>query len=288
MVQISIMAGNLRCGTVEETLDSVAAYGIRSVEFGLSCAGLPPLPDQIDPDIAARIVKALADRNISMAAVHGQYNIIDPDEQRRRHGMRRLGVLARACASLGTEIVTLSTGTRDPEDMWRRHPDNDSPAAWRELTAVMAEAALIAEDAGVLLAFEPEVNNVVDSARKARRLLDELRSPHVKVLIDGANLFHTGELPRMNEILDEAFELLGPDIVLAHAKDLSHDGDAGHEAAGHGLLNYDRYVALLDALGRDVPLILHSLSDADVAGCVAFLQSKGAQLGPSDTGTARS
>ena len=25
--------------------------------------------------------------------------------------------------------------------------------------------------------------------------------------------------------------LLGPDIVLAHAKDLSRDGDAGHEAA---------------------------------------------------------
>ena len=42
-------------------------------------------------------------------------------------------------------------------------------------------------------------------------------------------------------MLDQAFALVGHDIVMAHAKDLSHDGDAGHEAAGHGRLDYDRY-----------------------------------------------
>ena len=83
----------------------------------------------------------------------------------------------------------------------------------------------------VILAFEPEVNNIVDSARKARRLLDEIASPHLKVVIDGANLFHVGELPRMREILDEAFQVRGDDIRLAHGKDLERDGDAGHQAA---------------------------------------------------------
>ena len=32
----------------------------------------------------------------------------------------------------------------------------------------------------------------------------------------------------------EAFELLGRDIVLAHAKDLNRDGDAGDVPAGCG------------------------------------------------------
>ena len=283
MIQIGILAEALRRPTLEETLDAIAAYGIRAVEFDLRCAGLPTLPARIEPAAAVRIAQAFADRGITMAAVSGRYNMIDPDERRRRDGMRGLGVLAKACATLGTQIVTLSTGTRDPENMWRRHADNDSAEAWREMTVAMAAAARVADDAGILLAFEPEVSNVVDSARKARRLLDELRSPRVKVLMDGANLFHAGELPRMAEILDEAFELLGADIVLAHAKDLSRDGEAGHEAAGHGLLDYARYTALLNDLGRDIHLVLHSLSEAEVAGCVAFLRAKGACLSASES-----
>lgn len=124
---------------------------------------------------------------------------------------------------------------------------------------------------------------MVDSARKGRRLRDELRSPHLKVTMDGSNIFHVGELARMRAILDEAFNLLGPDVVLAHAKDLSHDGASGHEAAGQGVLDYDHYLALLDELGRDVPLILHGLAEAQVDTSVGFLQSKGARLSPVDT-----
>ena len=136
----------------------------------------------------------------------------------------------------------------------------------------------IAQRAGVVLAFEPEVNNVVDSAKKARRLLDEIGSPFLKVTFDAANLFHAGELPRMKEILDEAFDLVGKDVVLAHAKDLDHDGDAGHKAAGQGKLDYDRYVALLHGCGFPGPLLLHGLSEAQVPGCVAFLREKIARL----------
>jgi sugar phosphate isomerase/epimerase len=162
--------------------------------------------------------------------------------------------------------------------MWRRHPDNDTPEAWRDMIAALREAVQIAEEHALTLGFEPEVTNVVDSAAKGRRLLDEIGSPRMKVVMDGANLFHAGELPRMREILEEAFALLGNDIVLAHAKDLSRDGDAGHEAAGTGLLDYDLYLSLLRRVGYQGPLILHALTEEQVASCVAFLRWKGAAL----------
>jgi sugar phosphate isomerase/epimerase len=158
--------------------------------------------------------------------------------------------------------------------MWAAHPDNGTPEAWDDMIAAMGEAVAIAEAFDVIVAFEPEVSNIVDSALKARRLLDQFRSPHLKVVIDGANLFHKGELPRMTEILDEAFDLLGDSIALAHAKDLSQDGEAGHEAAGHGLLDYDRYVSLLDRAGYTGPLVLHGLKEDEIDGCVAFLRAK--------------
>ena len=92
--------------------------------------------------------------------------------------------------------------------------------------------------------------------------------------MDAANIFHTGELPKMREILDEAFQLLGEDISFAHAKDLDHDGEAGHLAAGTGLLDYQQYLSLLNEFVPNVPLILHGLSEQQVAGCVSFLQGE--------------
>jgi sugar phosphate isomerase/epimerase len=273
-MQIGIFTRTFVRPTFAETLDAVRAHGIESVQFNLECAGLPAMPDHIDPGECDRIRQEFAARGIRMAAVSGTFNMIHPDPAERHRGLRWLRELASVCDRLGTSVITLCTGTRDPASMWRRHPENDSPQAWADLLASMREAARIAEEHGVTLVVEPEVSNVVDSARKARALLDELASPRVKIVIDGANLFHAGELPRMRVILDEAFALLGPDIVLAHAKDLNRDGEAGHEAAGTGLLDYDHYVALLREVGFEGPLLLHSLQEAQVGGCVAFLRRK--------------
>jgi sugar phosphate isomerase/epimerase len=272
MAQLGIMAATFDRPTLEATLDAVAASGAPGVQFDLACAGVPTLPDQIDAALCERVRRAFAACNLTMAALSGTYNMIHPDLEERAAGLNGLRTLLAACGSLGASLVTLCTGTRDPDSMWRRHPDNDTADAWADLLASMREAVRAAEEYGVTLGIEPEVNNVVDSAQKARRLLDEIGSPRLKVVMDGANIFHHGELPRMREMLDEAFELLGNDIALAHCKDLDHDGDAGHLPAGHGLLDYPYYLALLQRSGFDGTLILHGLTEADVPGCLDFVR----------------
>jgi sugar phosphate isomerase/epimerase len=271
-MQLGVLLGTFGRGTIEERLDAVKACGLDCVQVSLDCAGVSLMPDQIPAGLASRIRREAAARGISIASVQGTFNMSHPDAEERRAGLRRLRVLAQECAAMGVSKIHLCTGTRDRDNMWRRHADNDSAAAWRDMAACVRQAADIARQADVVLAFEPEVNNVVDSARKARQLLDEIGSPHLKVTMDAANLFHAGELPRMREILDEAFALVGKDIVLAHAKDLDHDGDAGHLAAGQGKLDYVRYLALLHRAGFTGPLLLHGLSEAQVPGCVAFLR----------------
>lgn len=275
-MRIGIFTRTFERPTLQETLDAVVAHGLGVVQFNLAGAGGESLPERVEPALAEEIRAAMAARGLTMAALSGTFNMIHPDPRQRREGLDRLRVLAAACAPLGTSVITLCTGTRDPANMWRHHPDNDTPQAWRDLTETMSVALRAAEEYGVTLVVEPEVSNVVDSARKARRLLDEMQSRHLKIVIDGANLFHAGELPRMSEILDEAFALLGPDIVMAHAKDLSRDGEAGHEAAGTGLLDYDRYLSLLRGIGFQGALILHSLAEAQLDAAVAFLRGKGA------------
>lgn len=271
---IGILLGTFREPTLGARLDAAKAAGLDCVQLSMDCAGLDAMPDRIPAELADRIRRETADRGIKIAALQGTFNMSHPDAEHRRTGLRRLQVLAEACSALGTDCIHLCTGTRDTRSMWTRHPDNDLPAAWRDMVACVGQAVNIARQTEVVLAFEPEVNNVVDSARKAQRLLDEIGSPHLKVTIDPANLFHTGELPRMQEVLEEAFALLGKDIVLAHAKDLDHDGDAGHLAAGHGRLDYDLYLTLLRRIGFQGPILLHGLSEAQVPGCIAFLRER--------------
>src|ERR671917_396639 len=263
---LGIFAKTFPRPSLEETLDAVRAHGLGCVQFNMTCAGLPPMPEEIPLELTERIRGEMDKRNLTMAAVSGTFNMVHPDAEKRRDGLRRLGVLASACGRLGTPVITLCTGTRDPLDMWRHHPDNDTPEAWQVLLASVERALEVAEEHGVTLAFEPEINNVVDSAKKGRRLLDEMRSPRLKVIMDAANLFDADDPARRlscsEETLHEAFELLGDDVVIAHEKEVTFSGD--FVPAGKGDLDYDLYLEHLVEAGFDGPLVLHGLGEEEV------------------------
>ena len=113
-----------------------------------------------------------------------------------------------------------------------------------------------------------------------------MRSPRLKVIMDAANLFDAEDparrLSRSEEVLGEAF---GPrrHLVLAHAKDVKRSGEV--VAAGKGYLDYDLYLRHLSEAGYDGPLVLHGLTEEEVAGSLAFLRKKlvGAALGAAGT-----
>ena len=275
-MQVGIMSGHFPRPSLAETLDAILGHDIRHLQFNWSSAHLRgPLAEEIE-GACASTREQVQKRNMVISAVAGTVNLVDPVEEKRQQAIDRLKLLISACAPLGTSVIATCTGSRDPQSMWRKHPDNDTDEAWRVLRNSLAEVLPVAEAANVDIAFEPEVNNVASTAKKSRRIIDEMASPNLKVVMDAANLFGEGELPRMREILDEAFDLLGDHIAIAHGKDLDHDGDAGHLAAGTGKLDYAHYVSLLCGLSFDVPVILHGLGEDQVAASVAMLRGHAA------------
>jgi len=273
-MQLGIFAKTFSRPAVEEVFAAVAQHQLRCVQFNFACAGLPSLPDEISSSVINCIRNAARQHRIEIAAVSGTFNMIHPDPEKRQDGLRRLEVIAASCSQLGAKVVTLCTGTRDSENMWRQHPGNGSSEAWRDLVHTLAGALTIAERYGLTLGMEPETGNVVSSARHARQLLDEMKSPRLKIVMDAANLFHAGDLPRLNRILDEAFQLLGSDIVLAHAKELSADGHASDLAVGTGALGWDKYLEGLRAVSFQGPLIMHGFDETEVTPSVKFLRGK--------------
>src|SRR5262249_38882725 len=132
-MEMGIFAKTFPRKTLDATLNAIRAHNIKFVQFNMACVGLPSMPEEIHGGMRDRIRRALAVRGMRMAAASGTFNMIHPDVAKRRDGLRRLDALASACRDMGTSIITLCTGTRDPNDMWRRHADNDSPEAWADL-----------------------------------------------------------------------------------------------------------------------------------------------------------
>jgi sugar phosphate isomerase/epimerase len=274
MTTIGIFAKTFPGGSPAANADAVGAHGFACVHYNLACAGLDPLPERLEPAAVREIRDTLDHRGIAMASIGGSFNMIHPNRRVREAGLRALAELAAHASVLGTDVITVCTGTRDPHDMWRRHRDNGSAGAWRDLCETMGRALEIAEAEGVRLGVETEPDNVVSSVRRTRRLLDEMRSPNLGVVFDPVNFFGPGDEARLRDVVDEGFDLLGEHVILSHAKDVRFEGRAVvHCAAGAGVLDYPHYLAGLSRL-PEMPLIVHGVEPAEVPAVVAFLDGQ--------------
>ena len=56
--------------------------------------------------------------------------------------------------------------------MWKWHSENDSREAWDDMVRSIDSGLIAAEKNNLILAFEPESENVVNSANRARNLLE--------------------------------------------------------------------------------------------------------------------
>ncbi len=270
-MKVGIMTNHFVRQSLDETLDAIISHDIFHVQFNLASAHMKGSLDHEIDLVGNQVSQQITKRNMSISALSGEINMVHPDLVLRQAEITHLQKLISSCKNFGTSIIATCTGSRSTESMWKYHPENETEEAWQVLITTLEKLLPVAEKHGVILAFEPEVNNVANTISKSLRLIEEMKSPNLKIVMDAANIFGKGELPQMSEILDQAFELLGDHIALAHAKDLDRDGDAGHLAAGTGLLDYDRYVSLLCSLPFDVPVILHGLNEDQVDGCVSML-----------------
>ena len=250
-------------------LRAVHDAGYVCTQFNLVCAGLDAMPAEVPDAAFAAIAAAVRETGVSIAALSGTYNMIHPDAAVRAHGLGRLRVVIAAAARLGIPMVTLCTGTRDPHDQWRAHPDNTTPEAWRDLCDEMGRAAELAEAAGVALGIEPEQANVVMTAADALRLFREIGSPWLRVVLDPANLFEHDDRTTANRIVADAVAALAGHVGMAHAKD--RDAQGRFCTAGTGIVDFPAFLGGLRATGFDGAVVTHGLSAAAAPEVAAFL-----------------
>ena len=89
-----------------------------------------------------------------------------------------------------------------------------SEGAWQMLMNRLEEPLQIADDAGITLVMETAISGNVTSAFLARKLIDELDVPHLKVLWDPCSSLYCTEVP-----YPDGYEAIREHIVHIHLKD---------------------------------------------------------------------
>ena len=222
-MRLGIFAKTYDRPDVASCLQAVADAGIPATQFNLSVAGLPTIPEAPVPDAVIHRIRTVAcDARVVMAAISGTFNAAHPDPAHRQTYLDRFPHLCAAASDLQIDIITLSSGSRDPDDMWRWHPYNPTPQAWADSRTTLQALAALAEDFGLILAVEPEHSNVVATAEQAILMLDQVGSPTLKIVYDAANLLDPDDYdpPMAAEAITRDVATLGPHIALAHAKEL--------------------------------------------------------------------
>ncbi len=121
-----------------------------------------------DWDLAKKIVSTLEGQGLHIAGMYGYYNVVDPDEARRKRGEAKIEAIMANVKRLGCNLVSTETGTLNPTSEWAESPENDTEAGYQRGRAAFERLTRIAEKNGAVLTIEAYWRNIISSIERDR------------------------------------------------------------------------------------------------------------------------
>lgn len=257
-----------------ETLAAeVAARGLCCVQFAApkSIPGLEDDAGRLSPGLAIHVRETLAARGLHIAVLGCYINLADPDDANRRRHLARFKAYLRLARDFGCSLVGTETGSLNIDFSY--HPDNHGERAYQRVLAAVCELVDEADRFGTTVAIEAVHHYVIHDPKRLRRLIDDVDSPNLQVILDPVNLLNASNFARQDEILEEAFALLGDHIAVLHAKDaVVSDGALRSVPAGQGRLNYPLFFRLAKKHKPGIDVLLEDTQPATLQQTVDFVR----------------
>ncbi|MCI3924668.1 sugar phosphate isomerase/epimerase [Paenibacillus sp. TRM 82003] len=249
--------------------EEVGASGFRHVQLALwkavadvdfSRAG------KLSPGLASDIGEQFERRGVRISVLGCYLHLFDRDLEKRRANVARFKELLRYSRSFGCSIVAAETGT---------NPDGDyNDEDWAAMRATLEELAEEAERWGVFVGMEAAQGHLIGTAPELRRMLDEVPSSNIGVVIDPGNLLTRDNFARQDEVIEEAFRLLGDRIIAAHAKDRKMFGDElSTVSPGFGEMNYELYLKRLHEYKPFVDIVMEHASREEMPTSKSYIET---------------
>lgn len=166
--------------------------------------------------LANQVKWEFAKYGIQIAVLGCYVNIIHPDITKRESAISQFkDYLARA-NSFGTVLVGTETGSVDPD--FHLTSDNYRSEIVKLAIQQVRKMVTIAEKIGCLVGIEPGVNHPIHNLEITEKLIKEIQSPNLKIILDAANLV-TPESTAITPIIQQALTKFGKQIYAFHLKD---------------------------------------------------------------------
>ena len=271
-IRFGTLAHTFGCLPLKSLTSTLQNYDIDFVQLALSKAiqDIDLSPGKLSPGLASYIGEQFDKAGIRIGVLGCYINPIHPDPAIRRIEIDRFKEHLRFARQFGAPMVATETGalTTFKED----NPNNYEEIGWDILKETVQELAEEAEKWGVHLALEGVCTHTLSTPAKMRRILDEVPSSCIGVILDPCNLI--GEAVEMqDEIVDESFRLYGDRIIMAHLKDIyKEESRIYHGKAGNGLFHTDAFLAKLQECKPMIDVSLEDILVPEINETVALLK----------------
>ncbi len=219
----------------------------------------------LTPGLAMHLRKLFAKNNVDVAVLGCYLNLATPDKEQLKKTTDTYLANIRFATHLGAGVVGTETGA--PNTTYTTCPECRSEEALNTFITNLRPVVEYAEKMGVILAIEPVLKHIVYDAKRARKVLDEINSPNLQIILDPVNLLGMENYERREEVIDEAIELLGKDVAVVHIKDfVVGENDLESVAAGTGIMNYENLIRFIK---KEKPFIQATLENTVPENAVA-------------------
>ena len=215
--------------------------------------------EALTPGLAMYIKNVFAENNVDIAVLGCYLNLADPNEEQLKKTVHRYMAHIRFASWLGCGVVGTETGC--PNETYSFVPECHNEESLQLFIENLRPVVEYAEKMGVVIAIEPVARHIVSTPARARRVLDEIESPNLQIILDPVNLLAEWNYQDAKAIIDEAIELLGDDVAMVHIKDYKViDGKLKSMAAGLGEMDY---TSLMKWMKEKKPYIHTTLEDTN-------------------------
>jgi L-ribulose-5-phosphate 3-epimerase len=286
MLRIGIRAHDFGKLPADELARRIAAQGLCCVQLALNKAiaalDLVPGRGDLTPGLAWCIGQAFAAHRVQIAVLGCYINLSHPDPAARAPLVAFFKEHLRYARDFGCSVVATETGSLNPD--WSFHPDNPGESAYRALVPVVADLVAEAQRCGVIVGIEGVTSHVLNSPRRIRRLLDDIRSHNLQIVFDPVNLLSIDNYRDQDRILQESLDLFGDHIAVIHAKDFAVEGGALRQlragGGGSGQFHYAPLLAWLNTHKPGISILLEEASESTAAECLRHLHDAAGSPAP--------
>ncbi|MEE2753783.1 MAG: sugar phosphate isomerase/epimerase family protein [Candidatus Latescibacterota bacterium] len=196
-------------------------------ELGFTGAGFHfpgELAGEIVPADIERELKLFSDHGIDLVQCAVTYRecLFDPNTSVRKAVARKIVKTAEIAAALDAHCFLIRPGSLNPRGAWTPHPDNHTPEAWALLIDTLKKVVPNLENHGVTAVMETHVVSILKDPETCRRLIDEIGSPSLRLVMDYVNHFESlSQVYDNRNRLDHVFSEVGASSPVMHIKDIA-------------------------------------------------------------------